>query len=269
MPLKSYFQYDWTVTKDAFVQTMEHFPSKWISASIIGVLAVGVEFIVFGWEEALGEFHWLISAVTAILVYGIAVFSWNIATAPHRLWRRDQNRIKNLLHRTNKNSEYPEPIFLSHSEGAGRQTPSVSWLHLKVDATDFQPNRAISNATIDMKIAVGKTVHEKHMRWQSDLPEGSSTTTLTHGAIKRVPIARRNDGAYAAQITDGDYLVNSRNTPGLEELIPNLFSLTKGTYDVHFIIKSGKRKWESRLYKLHVPTNGMGNSHFHLEKIEY
>lgn len=96
MGLRDYIKYDCEIIKDSFSRTKASVAPNWRMPTIIFLVGIVVHFVMFGEAATLEEINWVLSGVTAVFIIGVIVFSWNIATAPYRFWKRDRERIKNL-----------------------------------------------------------------------------------------------------------------------------------------------------------------------------
>ncbi len=96
MGFRDYLKYDLRIVKDSFRRTRVAVAPNWIMPAIIFVVGAAIYFLMFGWAAAFEEISWVISGVLAVLLIGIVVFSWNVASAPYRFWKQDQERIRNL-----------------------------------------------------------------------------------------------------------------------------------------------------------------------------
>jgi hypothetical protein len=90
-------KYDCLLIKESFNRTKGLVIPHWrASAAVLFVIAVGVNFLMFGSEGAVAEFTWALSGVVAVVIFGAAVFTWNYVTAPFVLWRRQTDDISAL-----------------------------------------------------------------------------------------------------------------------------------------------------------------------------
>lgn len=181
----------------------------------------------------------------------------------------------------------PAPKFEAPSPGITRpEETEWQWWHISVGVKQKLLRRDIPGCRIYVAFLDGQYVGQEFpFRWRSDLPSGSSETTLISGVLRKIPLVVRRDKAQTATLTDhdsltrnmGDYVIPDSSGETLiiafehyydEAENHNLKPLNPGPHKIILKIKSGVLCWESNPYIIRVPDSNASNSHFNVESEE-
>mgnify|MGYP001605447438 CR=1 FL=1 len=160
----------------------------------------------------------------------------------------------------------PAPDFRGQVQGAGPWAHNLSWLHIEVGVKRPLFRRDIPCCEVWMRLLTdGGTVigNPIQMHWRSELPTGSPEVTLIHGRPRLIAVARRADGDSDTTVTDRIWMLRDIAKERVE--ITKFMGANGRKYKVRFLIRSGKKTWESGVYVLNVPGAGETNGHFRFE----
>ena len=172
----------------------------------------------------------------------------------------------------------PAPKFFAPSPEMHRADESDwQWFHIPVSVNRAWPRRDIPCCRASVVFIKGALDgQEFSLRWRSDSPSGSSETTLVYGKKRMLPLISRRDGSPAATLTDNDFLMHTSGSYSLAGIsgeyvilgvkgtprrdVPR--NLTPGVHRARIKIVSGYLDWQRNDFKISVPEDGAGNSHF-------
>lgn len=137
MGIRDYLRYDWEIISWSFSRTIQLFTEhkKLSLATVVSApLIIACRFLVLSMigsqAQITEELIWMLSGGMALIVVGVAYFTWGIATGPYRLWKRDQEKIKEL---TSTNSHTPLRITMIELRN---QAEELGWVFHTQETTE-------------------------------------------------------------------------------------------------------------------------------------
>jgi hypothetical protein len=147
----------------------------------------------------------------------------------------------------------PHPIFEAATQEVRNEVQMV-WHHIPITVGWWFGHNFIPCCEARVMIADTSegVLHNLAMRWQSDLPNGSSEATLISGKRRLIPLAARFDGEAGARLT-----------PLASEV--SAIAIPPGEYLMRITIVSGQKSWQSpHVYRMFIPGEGQSNGHFNV-----
>lgn len=184
------------------------------------------------------------------------------------------------LQRFAREALMPSPKFHPPSPEMTRlEEREWQWWHIPISVKRKIPRRDIPGCRISVAFLEGQYAGQEFtFRWQSDLPRGSSETTLIYGVPRKIPLVVRRDKSPTATLTDHDFLMKHEGDYVISGITGETAMLTSthyhdrkenhnlepGNHKLMLKIKSGGLYWESKSYEIRVPAVGASNSHFNV-----
>lgn len=156
----------------------------------------------------------------------------------------------------------PHPVFEAATQEV-RNERQLVWHHIPVTVGWFGYNFIpCCEARVVIMDTKNSVLHDLKMRWQSDLPNGSSEVTLISGKRRLIPLALRFDGEKNAWLSP--LALANPNEPISAD--NGLIRIDPGEYLLFWQISSGQKIWKCpHTYRMFVPEEGQSNGHFNVK----